>query len=67
MFSGIKTIWKVGMALGATIIAGSAGGAAYDYYKEKNSAVPTVGGIPDMDQDVVIDTTDASDDSDFNQ
>ena len=37
MFSGIKTIWKIGMGLGAAVLAGSIGGAAYDAHQAKKN------------------------------
>ena len=37
MFSGIKTIWKIGMVTGAAVLAGSIGGAAYDAHQAKKN------------------------------
>ena len=37
MFSGIKTIWKIGMGVGAAVLAGSSGGAAYDAHQAKKN------------------------------
>lgn len=57
MLSGIKTIWKVGMGVGAAVLAGSIGGACYDAHQAKKS-VSLLDDEDDFDdiEDDVVDT-----------
>ena len=53
MLSGIKTIWKVGMAVGGAVLAGSIGGAAYDAHQaKKNVSLLDDDDFDDIDDEV---------------
>ena len=53
MFSGIKTIWKIGMGVGAAVLAGSIGGAAYDAHQaKKNVSLLDDDGFDDIEEEV---------------
>lgn len=38
MLGSIKTIWKIGMGVGAAILVGSIGGACYDMHQDSKTA-----------------------------
>ena len=53
MFSGIKTIWKIGMGVGAAVLAGSIGGAAYDAHQaKKNVSLLDDDDLDDIEEEV---------------
>lgn len=37
MLNEVKSIWKIGAAIGAVLVAGSVGGAAYDMHQAKKN------------------------------